>query len=313
MDTNKNYAVIEKEALATTWACDKFSTYIVGTAFTLETDHRPLVPLLSSTDLSKLPPRVLRFRLRMAKYSPEVMYVQGVHRKTADALSRAPTSEPTGEDLKFIDEVEEYSESILESLPTTERYLNEIRAAQDNDAICKQVKAYCLEGWPPVMPSQTLINPYWEKKQHLTVTKGLLMFNRRLVVPSSLQLKMLEAIHEGHLGITKCQGRASSSVWWPLITKQIEALVNRCATCAKLWPERKESLMALSFPHIRPWSRVGSDLFELHQKAYLTVVDYTSRWLRSENLRQPQQLQSYVTCVRFWQCMEYLTVVSVRQ
>mgnify|MGYP001799990006 CR=1 FL=1 len=108
-DTEKNYAVIEKEALAATWACEKFSTYITGTVFTLETDHRPLVPLLSSTELSKLPPRVLRFRLRMAKYSPEVVYLQGAHQKTADALSRAQTCGPEGEDLKF----EEYSESIM--------------------------------------------------------------------------------------------------------------------------------------------------------------------------------------------------------
>ena len=72
----------------------------------------------------------------MARYSPEVVYVQGVHQKTADALSRAPTSGPTSEEVKLIEEVEECSESTLESLPATERYLNEIRAAQDNDAIC---------------------------------------------------------------------------------------------------------------------------------------------------------------------------------
>ncbi|XP_048586619.1 uncharacterized protein K02A2.6-like [Nematostella vectensis] len=253
-DTEKRYAVIEKVALAATWACEKFSDYILGTPFTLETDHRPLVPLLSSTDLSKLPPRVLRFRRRMARYSPEVTYVQGVHQNTADALSRAPTSSPTPQDLKQIEELEEHSESVLESLPATERRLKDIQEAQDCDAICKQVKTYCLEGWPPIMPSLPLLKPYWEKKQHLTVNRGILMYDHRLIIPSSMQLEMLETIHEGHLGITKCQGRASSSVWWPLITKQIEAMVNRCQTCAKLRPERREPLMALSFPNL-PWSR----------------------------------------------------------
>ena len=95
---------------------------------------------------------------------------------------------------------------------------------------------------------------------------------------------MLEAIHEGHLGITKCQGRASYSVWWPLITKQIEAMVNRCHTCAKLRPERREPLMALSFPSL-PWSRIGTDLFELDQTDYLIVVDYASRWFEIRKLR----------------------------
>ena len=197
----------------------------------------------------------------MARYSPEVKYVQGVNQNTADALSRAPTSQPSQKDLSLVEEIEEHSESPLVSLPATKQRLDEIKSAQDDDAICKQVKTYCQDGWPPIMPSQPLLKAYWEKKQHLTVTRGLLMYNNRIVIPQVLQLDMLNAIHEGHLGINKCQGRAAYSVWWPLITKQIEAMVNRCHTCAKLRPERKEPLMPLSFPDT-PWTRLGTDLFE---------------------------------------------------
>ena len=46
--TERRYALIEKEALAVTWASTKFQDYLIGITFTLETDHKPLVPLLGT-------------------------------------------------------------------------------------------------------------------------------------------------------------------------------------------------------------------------------------------------------------------------
>ena len=60
-ETETRYAQIEKEALATTWACEKFSTYVLGSKFLIETDHKPLVPLLGSKNIDNLPPRILDF------------------------------------------------------------------------------------------------------------------------------------------------------------------------------------------------------------------------------------------------------------
>jgi len=62
-ETECRYAQIEKEALATTWACDKFAPYILGKKIHIETDHKPLVPLLSKKHMDSMPPRVLRFHL----------------------------------------------------------------------------------------------------------------------------------------------------------------------------------------------------------------------------------------------------------
>ena len=56
-DAEKHYAQIEKEALAATLACERLSSYFIGLKFRLETDHKPLVPLLSTKALDELPPQ----------------------------------------------------------------------------------------------------------------------------------------------------------------------------------------------------------------------------------------------------------------
>ena len=89
-DTEANYAQIEKEALACVWACEKFSTYVLGMRFMVETDHKPLVALFGSKHLDELPPRIFRFRLRMARFDYTISHVAGKMLFTADTLSRAP-------------------------------------------------------------------------------------------------------------------------------------------------------------------------------------------------------------------------------
>ena len=64
-ETELRYAQIEKEALALTRALEKFSEYTLGKLVQLETDHKPLILLLGQKSLDLLPPRVLRFRLRL--------------------------------------------------------------------------------------------------------------------------------------------------------------------------------------------------------------------------------------------------------
>ena len=73
-ETERCYAQIEKEALAITWACEKFSEYILGKQ---EMDHKPLVSLLCSKHLDDLPPRVLQFRLRLMRFVFSIVHVPG--------------------------------------------------------------------------------------------------------------------------------------------------------------------------------------------------------------------------------------------
>ncbi|CAM4630646.1 unnamed protein product [Leuciscus chuanchicus] len=87
--TEQRYAQIEKETLALVWACKRFSCYLIGKHFFLETDHKPLLSLLSTKHLDDLPPRLQRFRMRLMRYSYEISHVPE-HLKAVFARNGVP-------------------------------------------------------------------------------------------------------------------------------------------------------------------------------------------------------------------------------
>ena len=137
--TEQRYAQIEKEALATTWACEKFNDYILGKDILIETDHKPLVPLLGTKLLDQLPPRIQRFKMRLMKYSFHIHHVPGKELVTADTISRAPIRKPPTEiDKRLTEDWSLYVANIFKNLPASERKLEEIRLHQQDDGICMQ-------------------------------------------------------------------------------------------------------------------------------------------------------------------------------
>lgn len=78
--------------------------------------------------------------------------------------------------------------------------------------MCKQVKKYCSEQWLNKNNLEHDTKPYYQASGELTIVKGLLMRDTRIIIPKSLQQESLAKIHEGHQGIHKCRTRASRSV-----------------------------------------------------------------------------------------------------
>ncbi|KAI4879198.1 hypothetical protein NFI96_009429 [Prochilodus magdalenae] len=215
-DTEKRYAQIEKEALAVTWACERLVSYLQGLHFTLLTDHKPLIPLLGTRGLDELPPRILRFRLRLLRFSYDIQHVPGKNLITADTLSRAPLSDAlTQADQQLEKDVQVFVDSVVLSLPVTETRLKQIQEAQAADTTFQKVKHYCLTGWPEKHAVHRDLKQFWQVRAELTVVDNLLLKGNRLVIPVDLQKDILEKIHEGHQGISKCRARAHHSVWWP--------------------------------------------------------------------------------------------------
>ena len=104
------------------------------------------------------------------------------------------------------------------------------------------------------------------------------MRGNRVVIPAALRLEMLDCLHTGHQGISKCRERARQSLWWPGLSRQLEELVKNCSVCRKCTNQRSEPLITTALPEL-PWQRVGTDLFEFKGQSYLLIVDYYSRFI----------------------------------
>ena len=276
--TEQRYAQIEKEALAFTWACERLSTYLIGLRFHIETDHKPLVPLFSTKRLDELPIRVQRFRLRMMRYDFSISHVKGKHLVTADALSRSPSKEPTAADHELQQDTGAYVQQVVQSLPATDERIEEIRQSQEADPVCQQLVQFTLEGWPEKKSLSRELRQYHKVRCELTVAERVLMHGNRVVIPITLRQDMLQRIHTGHQGITKCRDLARQSLWWPGLATELETLVKNCEMCSKLQPPTTQPLIPSSLPQL-PWQKVGTDLFEYMQNQYLIIVDYYSRFI----------------------------------
>lgn len=159
--TEHRYAQVEKEALAITWACDRLADYLIGLGFHVETDHKPLVPLLAARRLDELPIRVQHYRMRMMRYHFTVSHVPGKNLVMADALSRAPEPGiPPNNSLEA--EVEAYVDTTFSCIPATERRMEEIRQHQDEDPISSR---------PIARMDGRQVEPFWESSSRIVTSQ----------------------------------------------------------------------------------------------------------------------------------------------
>ena len=232
--TEQKYAQIEREALAVTWACERFSDYLYGMRFQVETDHKPLVSLLSSSKrLDELPIRIQRFRLRLMRYNFSISHVSGKKFFTPDTLSRSPVQITTESAHELETATEAYVELIINHLPVTEKRLKDIRDRQTADNTCNQLKRFCIQGWPAKHLLKGPIKKCYPVFTELSVLDGLLLRGNRIIIPELLRDEVIKRLHTGHMGITKTLDRAKAAVWWPGMSSQLKETVENCTVCSK--------------------------------------------------------------------------------
>ena len=84
-DTQMRYSTLEREAYAIVWAIEKFSFYLLGQHFIIETDHQPLTYI---NKYSKSKDKLRRWELILANYDYEINHIEGKNNIISDCLSR---------------------------------------------------------------------------------------------------------------------------------------------------------------------------------------------------------------------------------
>ena len=279
----RNYSQIDREGLALIFAVKKFHKYIAGRKFTLVTDHKPLLGLLGPG--KRIPEhasaRVQRWAIILSAHSYALVHRPGKE-NSADALSRLPLPyTPDENDTCDIDTygIPEEVNVIFSVMDQCNLSSTDIARETEHDETLKTVYRSLLLGLP--LKSDETFRPYAIRKNEMSIEKDCILWGTRVVVPPSLQAKVLQLLHDDtHVGVAHMKSQARSWVWWPQIDADIEKSVKCCYTCQKHRKQpAKAPLCPWEWPE-EPWKRVHLDFagpFLGHM--FLIATDAHSKWV----------------------------------
>lgn len=175
-ETQRNYAQIEKELLAVTFACEKFDDYVYGRRVTVETDHKPLETICKKSILAA-PARLQKMLLKLQRYDINVVYKRGAELYIADTLSRSfqpETSANLGND--------DYEVMLVDSVLITNPAQQTLKKETNTDPEMIELKSHIKKGWPnynrDLRPS---MKSYFNYRDELCIIDDIILKGDRVV------------------------------------------------------------------------------------------------------------------------------------
>lgn len=197
----------------------------MGRKFIIKTDHRPLVKLLGCHESvpSLASTRIKKWAMMLAAYDYELQYFAGSENVYADFLSRQPLTNVA------LSENETVEVQILLIQDDTTVKAETVRSETGKDPVLTEVRRYVRDGWPMTVTEN--VKPFYLKRLELSIEDDILLWNDRVVVPTSLRMVLLHKLHAEHFGMVKMKQLARRYLWWPNIDQEIECTVRACVRC----------------------------------------------------------------------------------
>ena len=291
-NAERNYAVIEKEALAAAWGLEYFRNFIWGQKVTLKTDHKPLVKVLSPEGMGKISARLARIASRLQEYIYTVEYIPGWKNVQADCLSRL--SLPWEEvDFKAVRETEEEgSVAIIDSVTSyTGAAVDRLTWTESmrKDATMKEAISMVKSGRRRESAVSMSVRPFCKILDELSnPEEDVLMRGQKFIPPMGVREKLMALAHQGHLGQTLTKKRVRENFWWPKMDSEIEEWVTKCHDCRE-GEKRLKAGDQGEFGELKdpgePWHTICLDFIgplsgvvDVYRFA-MVIVDLHSKWL----------------------------------
>ena len=124
------------------------------------------------------------------------------------------------------------------------------------------------------------LEPYLHVKQKLSVAEGLIFRERRIVIPPTLQRKVVKLGRNlGHLAKTKTKQMLREKYWFPLMNSMIDTAIDQCYELQVATKgDREEPIKVTSIPNC-PWDTVSIDHGGLYPDRHynLILIDMRTR------------------------------------
>ena len=294
--TQMRYTVGERELLSIVETLKEFRNILFGHEITVYTDHKNLTCKNYNSD------RVMRWRLLIEEYGPNLIHLPGHNNVVADALSRLDTEEICASispvDVNPAELLNELSYTVTDY--TEGEYSDEILADLfDVDELPED--AYPLTY--KIIDQYQLQDPLLKQKlkNSIYVTKSFrgggkvrqLISHRdgRIVIPTVLCKRVLQWYHEYllHPGINRTVETISQHLYWPTLRDDVKSYIKTCDRCQRFKKQRKKyGHLPEKIAEGEPWDKLCVDLIgpytigrtggnDLKLQA-LTMIDPATGW-----------------------------------
>lgn len=289
----KNYAAVEGEALAVAWALEQTRYFTMGcNNLRIIVDHKPLTKIFGDRRLDEIDnPRLFRLKRRTLRWRFEIEYQRGATNPFADAMSRHPSGYAELASASMMTNLDRKEATYIGGIVSeTEKFFavtwETVQTESLKDETMCLLGDYIRNQFPDSrkdLPEK--IRCFWEVREGLRCSDGVILYKDRIVIPSSLRNKIVENLHSAHQGVSSMYSRAQTIVYWPRLASDLEDARSACRACHRNAPSQAKLPPTAPDIPTTPFQMIFADYFQLRGKHYLVIGDRLSGWTEVVQMR----------------------------